>query len=92
MSACSCTSKVTCKRQVTLFIEPPSAAVSYILSLSLLQERIKAALARADMKVWELFRVGNNNLPDAPLEISQKDGDMSKTFEQGVGRLVPVHA
>ena len=55
-----------------------------------LQERIKAALARADMKVWELFKVGNNNLPDAPLDISEKDGDMGKTLHQGLGPLVSV--
>ena len=38
-----------------------------------MQARIKAALERADIKTWELFRVDNCGCEDAPLGIPEKE-------------------
>lgn len=47
-----------------------------------LQDRVLAALAKADMKQWEMFRVDNSDSKGAPLDISERDGDMGKTLER----------
>lgn len=38
-----------------------------------MQERIRVALDRADIKMWELFRVDNSSCEGAPLGIPEKD-------------------
>ena len=39
----------------------------------MLQERLRSALDRADIKMWELFRVDNCQCENPPLGIPDKD-------------------